>query len=1281
MPNASDFRSRRRSLFRQSLLLDSSNLGSRVVRGAGFQTIGIALRTLITLGSTAVLARLLVPADFGYVVMATVVTEFAALFAGFGFANLLIQRKRITRLQVDTVFWASIGVGCALALMVFAASFLAGRLFADPIVGTLLRVLCLTFALSGFNVVCWIVLARLMRFRVEFWLQIITVAVRAAAAIAFAIAGWGLWSLVAGALAGALTQAVLAFAAVPYLPRLRWQPSFLRNSWRTSGSYFAGGLLYYVNMNVDLLLIGRQLGAAPLGLYQTARSLTDEIRGRIAVPIQHVLFPAFSSVQEQPERQQQLLLRASRLLAAVVVPIGFGVSANASELVATLYGPKWMTMVPLIVAFGISAAIRASTAIASPVFNACDRMPLALVYNAIGTAIAVGSVAFAIPYGLSSVGLAVALSSAFGFVSLVAAFGLVGLPPWQVLVTLGPSMIAAGVMWAATWWLKEAGTLPHWSPPVLLGVQVIFGAVVYLVSLHLISRQYWIDLKKVLSVLRPAPAIPNRRDDVRVCLAPELSANWLRELDTSVNWIVVARESGEASAEQVQRIRGSWPPASDHPVSGCTSFSHEAQPLLAVALRREWVQRHGLSGAADLPPAWAFHRLLWDVALLLEEPAPDHWLLLALQQQWSEPARGHWHEAAAYGGWLERALLEPLQRADARGGVPDWMQRAAVQRLAHYLQVDSRPKAPTMATSAAERANWQALATKILRFLQPAQIRACGTLGLPFELQEALLGFHHKPQVSVAWLEHHDIEAGLLRVSYYTHHDSQEEDWRLNGYGVEPVFAKLRSCNFFGRSLVTQRIAWLPVSGQAVAEISLHVGGRPVVLEWGSPRAPKVVDARGRIGDSFPGSVRLGPGGRGALVSEPPMPDWRAHLTLALAGAWPMSERYRSAWLFADSEAAADDNAEHLYRWVRRFHPEVNAWFLLRRSSPHWMRLSAEGFRLVEPGFGARLLLLNASYVISSHMDYAEGGLDRRRYGKSMNWRFVAIPHGISKDDVSHWFNSVRIDLIATTSPAERDSMAADGTGYLLTPREAVFTGLPRHDSLLQLLTQTPPEEVRLFLVMPTWRASLFDERTVAADEAERLQLVRQSAFATQWREVLGHPALHAALRGAGLRMGFMAHANLVPLIEAFGLPPEVEVFQAGRDPFQPLLCRTVALLTDFTSVAFEVAYLRRAVFYFQPDREAFYRRDHNLRPGFFDYDRDGFGPVAFSVDQLVGEIQAFTTAGCRVPQPYLSRMERLMPRTARPSCELVFEAIQRLRQAAPANDGLDCASGHNLTP
>ena len=373
----------RHRLVRSAFVLDPSNLGHRVVTGASFTFLGIALRTLITLGSMAILARLLTPADFGYVAMAAVITELAALFGGFGFGNILIQKKTINRLHLDTVFWASAGIGLLVGGAIFLMSFMAGWLFRDSLTGDLLKVMCLSFVFGGLTCVHEAILTRLMRFHTEFWIQISVMAVRSLVAIAFALLGFGVWSLVVGGVVGSIFAVVFYMLAVPYLPRLRFHGGLLKSTWKTSGSYFGNGLLYYINMNVDIFLIGRTLGATSLGYYQNARSLTDEVRGRIAMPLQRVLFPAFSALQADLGRLQTSVIRAGRLLAAIIFPIGIGLSAVANELVPVLYGEQWLEMIPILSFLGISAAVRGSTAIASPLFNSRNQVPLALKFNSI----------------------------------------------------------------------------------------------------------------------------------------------------------------------------------------------------------------------------------------------------------------------------------------------------------------------------------------------------------------------------------------------------------------------------------------------------------------------------------------------------------------------------------------------------------------------------------------------------------------------------------------------------------------------------------------------------------------------------------------------------------------------------------------------------------------------------------------------------------------------------------------------------------------------------------
>mgnify|MGYP000166729019 CR=1 FL=1 len=485
---------RRDTLLRHALVLRTDGLGQRVVRGASYQFLGIGLRTVLTIGSTAILARLLTPADFGYVAMASVVTEFAALLSAFGLSNVLIQRGTINRLQLDTVFWASLGIGCTLTAFVLAASFLAGWMFSDPHVGPLLQVMSLSFALGSLSAVPGVMLSRLLRFRAMFWMGLTTIVVRSVVAVGCAALGLGMWSLVIGSLAATAADVLLHFAWAPYWPRRRFHWPVIARTWRTSTGYFGNTALYYLNVNLDLLLIGRHLGAAPLGFYQNARSLTDEIRGRIAMPIQQVLFPAFSALQNDRARFQQLVLRAGRLVAAMVVPIGVGVSANARELVLVLYGAQWQPMIPVISMFGLSAALRASTAIASPLFNANDRVGLAFRYNVIATVLIMSAVLVGMPYGIGAVAAGVALVSVYSIMVLRAAFALIGLRSRDVLAVLGAPALASAVMWLATLGLQRW----HWDlrPAGMLALQVVAGAAVYLITLHLLSRQVLRDFRQ-----------------------------------------------------------------------------------------------------------------------------------------------------------------------------------------------------------------------------------------------------------------------------------------------------------------------------------------------------------------------------------------------------------------------------------------------------------------------------------------------------------------------------------------------------------------------------------------------------------------------------------------------------------------------------------------------------------------------------------------------------------------------------------------------------------------
>jgi len=492
----------RRTLVQRAFTHTADNLSRRVVHGVTFTFLGIALRTSITVGSMSILARLLTPADFGHLAMATVVTELAALFANFGFGSILIQRPRVSRIQLDTVFWASLALGIIFSGAVFALSFFTESLFADPVAGQLLRLLCLTFVLSELTVVPSSLMSRLFMFRQMLSVQVTLLVFRAGTAVLMAWAGWGVWSLVGGALAGNFAQWAALTHVVRYRPRLRFHRGFLRSTWRTNGSYFGGGLLFYVNSNVDLFIIARAMGATSLGVYQNARSVTDEIRARIAMPLQRVLFPAFSAMQNDLPRFQDGVRRSGRLLALVVVPIGFGVASVAQELVPILYGSQWLDMIPILQIVSAGAGIRAATTVGSPIYNATNRVGLSLRLNTLFTILMVSSIAVGSRWGTIGVAYALLFGAGLSLVMFRIALGLIDLRTSDLLSILGAPLAAAAIMAAAVTLLRPIieDILPGLA--LRFAFLVIAGVAIYAGVMLAIGRDYVAAVLEAIKLFR-----------------------------------------------------------------------------------------------------------------------------------------------------------------------------------------------------------------------------------------------------------------------------------------------------------------------------------------------------------------------------------------------------------------------------------------------------------------------------------------------------------------------------------------------------------------------------------------------------------------------------------------------------------------------------------------------------------------------------------------------------------------------------------------------------------
>jgi len=238
-----------------------------------------------------------------------------------------------------------------------------------------------------------------------------------------------------------------------------------------------------------------------------------------------------------------------------------------------------------------------------------------------------------------------------------------------------------------------------------------------------------------------------------------------------------------------------------------------------------------------------------------------------------------------------------------------------------------------------------------------------------------------------------------------------------------------------------------------------------------------------------------------------------------------------------------------------------------------------------------------------------------------IRYKYVWLQHGVTQGDYSRLINFPPIDCLVTSTIAEFESIVGDPSPYRYTRKETVLTGLPRHDILLS----GPIEDARTVVIMPTWRLSLTGPTLALGNKRAVNPAFYGSEFARRWKSVLQSLRLAAAIRTAGYRVVFVPHPNLEPYIDFFEVPAEIEVrtFSHGQS-LQSVFRQLSLFVTDFSSKAFDIAYLGKPVIYYQFDRDQVQGGSHLSVPGYFDYERDGFGPVHSEEAGLLAAIEGF---------------------------------------------------------
>jgi PST family polysaccharide transporter len=313
----------------------------RIVRGVAWVSAAKIVAQIIGTGVSIVLARLLVPSDFGLVAMISVFTGFVTVFGELGLGAALVQRNELDDEQLSSVFWINVITGSTLCAVVAGAAPVLARFYEEPRLLRLTLALSFNFLLAPLNMVHNAILAREMRFSAVAAVETTSVIVSAALVVVLALRGWGVWSLVAQSLCSTLVSTCVLWSLSRWRPRRIFKWSAVRDLIRFSAHLLGFSTINYWARKSDDLLIGKVMGAAPLGIYDRAYSTMMLPINEVSAVLGRVMFPALSKMQNDKERVKAYYLRALSMIALVTFPIMLVLCVLADPIILVLYGPRW----------------------------------------------------------------------------------------------------------------------------------------------------------------------------------------------------------------------------------------------------------------------------------------------------------------------------------------------------------------------------------------------------------------------------------------------------------------------------------------------------------------------------------------------------------------------------------------------------------------------------------------------------------------------------------------------------------------------------------------------------------------------------------------------------------------------------------------------------------------------------------------------------------------------------------------------------------------------------
>jgi lipopolysaccharide exporter len=459
-----------------------------MAKGAAWMVLFKMLERGIGLCSIVVLARLLIPADFGLVALATAVIAVLELLGAFSFDIALIQRPDADRTFYDTAWSFNIVVGISACILLVALAMPTANFYGDPRLANVIYVLALAPLLSSVENIGVVVYRKNMEFQKDFAFLLSKKLLSVTVTLLLALTLRNYWALVVGILTGRFAGSVLSYVVNDYRPRFTLQR-------RKELMNFSGWLLFnnisgFVSYRIGDFIIGKTAGPAALGVYSVASEIANMPTTELVAPINRAVFPAYAKMNADQAALQEGYLRVAGVIALMTVPAALGIAATGDVLIPLIFGAKWQAAVPLVKVLAFFGLIQALQNNVGSVYYALGKPKLNTYVSVSYNVLMVPTlIVFSIKWG--NLGATYALLCAAGLmmpINFGVVLNLLQLKTINLLAVLWRPVFSGITMLAAVLFTLHELVLhaPTLAAPLVLTTLILVGFVTYSGLLYLL---------------------------------------------------------------------------------------------------------------------------------------------------------------------------------------------------------------------------------------------------------------------------------------------------------------------------------------------------------------------------------------------------------------------------------------------------------------------------------------------------------------------------------------------------------------------------------------------------------------------------------------------------------------------------------------------------------------------------------------------------------------------------------------------------------------------------